>query len=111
MLGEGAFGKVHHVVRKSDGEQFALKVLSKKNITKKLQNEIQRERELLMNVNHPNIIKLHQWFHDPKNLYFVMDWAENGELFHYMKNEGTLELKEAQFLTAEMISIVEYLQK
>lgn len=30
LIGEGAFGKVHHVVRKSDGEQFALKVLPKK---------------------------------------------------------------------------------
>jgi len=34
ILGEGAFGKVHHVVRKADGEQFALKVLTKKNMTK-----------------------------------------------------------------------------
>jgi hypothetical protein len=29
VLGEGAFGKVFHMVRKSDGEQFAIKVLSK----------------------------------------------------------------------------------
>lgn len=73
LIGEGAFGKVHHVVRKSDGELFALKVLAKKNVTKKMQTEIQRERELLMDVDHPSIIKLHQCFHDPKNLYFVMD--------------------------------------
>lgn len=73
ILGEGAFGRVHHVVRKSDGEQFALKLLIKKNMTKKMQTEVQRERMILMKVDHPNIIKLYQAFHDPKNLYFVMD--------------------------------------
>ena len=73
LLGEGAFGKVYHVVRKEDGEEFALKVLTKKNMSKKVHTEIQRERALLMDTDHPNIIKLYQCFHDPKNLYFVMD--------------------------------------
>lgn len=104
ILGEGAFGRVHHVVRKSDGEQFALKLLVKKNMTKKMQNEVQRERMILMKVDHPNIIKLYQAFHDPKNLYFVMDWAENGELFSYMKNEGVLDYKVAQFLSIVSVS-------
>jgi len=111
LLGEGAFGKVHHVVRKIDGEQFAIKVLSKKNVTKKVQNEIQRERMLLMNVDHPNIIKLSQCFHDAKNLYFVMDWAQNGELFNYMLNEGVLDYKIAQFISAELVDTIAYLQE
>lgn len=110
-LGEGAFGEVHHVVRKSDGLQFALKVLSKKNVTKKVHQEIQRERALLMQCDHPNIVKLHQCFHDPKNLYFVMEYVPNGELFTYMTNEGVLKYEVAQFLTAEMVSVIAYLQE
>ena len=111
ILGEGSFGKVHHVVKKCDGEQYALKVITKKNMTKKLQVEIQRERSLLMKVDHPNIIKLHQCFHDAKNLYFAMDWCTNGELFNYMTNEGVLDIKIAQFLAAELVNIITYLKE
>jgi hypothetical protein len=31
VLGEGSFGKVYHVVKKSDGSEFALKVINKKD--------------------------------------------------------------------------------
>jgi 3-phosphoinositide dependent protein kinase-1 len=110
IIGEGAFGRVHHVVKKSDGEEYAIKLVVKKDMTKKMQTEVQRERYILMKVKHPNIIRLHQAFHDPKNLYFVMDLAENGELFSYMKNEGALDYKIAQFLAAEMVNMVAYMQ-
>lgn len=63
-----------------------------------------------MKVDHPNIIKLHQCFHDSKNLYFLMDLVENGELFKYMKNQGTLDYTIAQFLAAQIVDIIAYLQ-
>ena len=64
-----------------------------------------------MKCDHPNIVKLHQCFHDPKNLYFVMDCWSNGELFTYMKNEGVLDYKIAQFLAAEIVNMITYLQE
>mmetsp|Transcript_38686 Transcript_38686/g.38236 ORF Transcript_38686/g.38236 Transcript_38686/m.38236 type:complete len:118 (+) Transcript_38686:243-596(+) len=73
VLGEGSFGTVHHVINKDDGKEYALKIIPKRNIEKKQQNEIQRERSLLMAIDHPNIVKLHYCFHDRTNLYFAMD--------------------------------------
>ena len=39
-----------------------------------------------------------------------MDLASNGELFTYMKNEEILDNKPAQFLTAEIVNMIEHLQ-
>ncbi|CAI2386413.1 unnamed protein product [Moneuplotes crassus] len=109
VLGEGSFGTVHHVINKDDGKEYALKIIPKRNIEKKQQNEIQRERSLLMAIDHPNIVKLHYCFHDRTNLYFAMDCCSNGELYTYMRNEGVIDLKVAKFLAAEIVNMITYM--
>lgn len=39
-----------------------------------------------------------------------MELAPNGELFTYMKNECRVEYLQAQFLAAEIVNMIEYLQ-
>jgi len=68
------------------------------------------KNKILAELRHPGVIKLHQTFQDKLKLYFLVELAPNGELFTYMKNEGTIEYKEAQFLIAEIVNMLEYLQ-
>lgn len=65
----------------------------------------------MTNINHWGIIKLHQTFQDARKLYFLLELAPNGELFTYMKNEGILDLEQGQFLTAEILSMIEHMGK
>jgi serine/threonine protein kinase len=46
---------------------------------------IDREMEIIKEINHPNIIKLHGIFRLPDSLALVMQLAEGGELFEYVK--------------------------
>ena len=39
----------------------------------------------------------------------MLDLAPNGELFHFMKREGTLKIDQVRFLAAEIINILEYM--
>lgn len=42
------------------------------------------EREVLLNLSHPNIIKLHYCFRDEEKLYLVLEEAANKDLFHML---------------------------
>jgi len=39
----------------------------------------------------------------------VLDLAPNGELFHFMRREGTLRIDQVRFVAAEIINILEYM--
>jgi len=43
LIGEGSFGRVFHVVKKEDGNEYALKVMNKKDCNN-IKGRIQREK-------------------------------------------------------------------
>lgn len=120
MLGQGAYGKVFMARKKKGGKLYAIKVISKQKIMQeKKQHEIFRERQALITLDHPNIVKMYWSFNvkkqlfnliqDKKNLYFVLDLAPNGELYTVIKREGKLKYETARFLAAEIVTILEYM--
>ena len=53
---------------------------------------VKSEIQILKILDHPHIIKFHTRFEDPKNIYIVLEYAENGNVFDYLqKNHGILE--------------------
>lgn len=62
-------------------------------------------------IDHPNVIKLHSSFQDRTKLYFLLELANNGELHTYMHNEGRINFIEAQFLTAQIVNVLEFLRE
>lgn len=59
-----------------------------------LMNEISN----LQHLDHPNILKMYEYFEDPKRLYIVTDLYKGGELFHEIKTRGRLAEKDAALL-------------
>ncbi|KAJ3519086.1 hypothetical protein NMY22_g13358 [Coprinellus aureogranulatus] len=60
---------------------------------------------------HPGIIRLHYSFHDPVNLYFVLDLAPNGDLKEVVLKNGPLSLECARFYTAEMVDAILFMHE
>lgn len=46
------------------------------------------ERNILMMMNHPNVISLHSTFQDPKKLYFILEYCPNRDLSDFLKTQG-----------------------
>jgi serine/threonine protein kinase len=47
--------------------------------------EVFNERNILMKVSNPSIVRLHSSFLDKKNVYMVLDYAPNGDFSKYLK--------------------------
>ncbi len=46
---------------------------------------IEREIRIHTNLDHPNIVKLHDSFIQGCTVYMVMDYVENGNLYQYLQ--------------------------
>lgn len=94
--------------------KYAIKVCQKSYIKRQNKQEaIMREKEIMNILNeHPNehFIKLHCTFQDVDRLYFVMTYAENGELLNYMQ-ENPLNLHSVQKYTIQLVEALEHLHK
>ena len=110
QLGKGGYGKVYQVRNKKTGELRACKQLSKLNISDLVKFE--REIDILIKTDHPNIIKLYDVFESNHNLYLVMEECNGGELFdkilEHIEKEEMYSEKEAANILLQVMSAVEY---
>lgn len=109
-MGKGSFGKVYLVKKLSDGKLYAMKKVNKSKLRDlNLVSCAVNERRILGLVDSPFIVRLHYCFQTPKCLYFVMQYAKNGELHYFMKQRQKFSETLAKLYCAEMLLALEYL--
>jgi calcium-dependent protein kinase len=63
-------------------QHFAIKTLEKSKIESAGELEqLKREIEIMLTLDHPNIVKLYEVYEDAKYLHLVMEKCDGGELF------------------------------
>jgi serine/threonine protein kinase len=109
-LGSGTFGKVKLGYHIKSNEKVAIKIIDKRNL--KLQDDIlrvNREVKILKEINHPNIIKVIDISDKKNSCHIVMEYAEGGELFHYITSKKRLTETEASLFFYQIVNAIEYL--
>lgn len=109
-IGSGAFGKVFRVRNKISSLTFACKQVPKNHI---VDPEIfNREIELLIKMDHPNIIKLYEVFEDKRYIYLVLEECIGGELFDRLiarvEHKNIFSEKEAAHIFFQLMSAICY---
>jgi len=85
-LGKGKYGDVYLAREKITNIILAIKVLDKITIKRLCaQKQVIREIKIHSYLSHPNIIKLYGVFHDDDNIYMMMEYAPNGEIYKELK--------------------------
>eukprot|EP00927_Polykrikos_kofoidii_P005460 TRINITY_DN12163_c0_g1_i1.p1 TRINITY_DN12163_c0_g1~~TRINITY_DN12163_c0_g1_i1.p1 ORF type:complete len:554 (+),score=101.83 TRINITY_DN12163_c0_g1_i1:224-1885(+) len=111
LLGEGAFARVVQVRDMRNSQEYALKMVDKKQIQATGRTaSVMTERSLLSSFDHPGIVKLLFTFQDTWTLYFVLELVADGELASQIARMGTCPVEFAQFYTAEIVVVLTYLR-
>ena len=113
LIGVGAYGRVYAGTKKSGKKLYAIKILKKKMINTQIQNNINTEKAILTNLNHPFIMKLNYAFQTQKSLYLITPFMHGGELnYHIYKEKNNYFTEEkTKFYAAQIIIALNHLHE
>ncbi|XP_048468974.1 ribosomal protein S6 kinase 2 alpha-like isoform X1 [Rhincodon typus] len=112
VLGQGSFGKVFLVrkIKAPDlGQLYAMKVLKKATLKVRDRVRTKLERDILVDVNHPFIVKLHYAFQTEGKLYLILDFLRGGDLFTRLSKEVMFTEEDVKIYLAELALALDHL--
>lgn len=109
-LGSGAYGRVVFAVHNLTHQVRAIKIINKFSIKNEtIRSKLMNEVTILKNLDHPNIIKIYEFYEDEFNLYLVLDMCTGGELLDAILKKGSLNEQLAAEYMRQILSTVVYL--
>ncbi|MED6268120.1 Ribosomal protein S6 kinase alpha-6 [Characodon lateralis] len=112
VLGQGSFGKVflvRKIVGPDAGQLYAMKVLKKASLKVRDRVRTKMERDILVEVNHPFIVKLHYAFQTEGKLYLILDFLRGGDVFTRLSKEVMFTEEDVKFYLAELALALDHL--
>lgn len=109
-LGEGAFGSVCRATHRETKQERAIKTMAAPQ-SKGSEDRIRLEINIMKEMNHPNVLKLHEVYEDDRNIFWVLELAPGGDLFDRIIEGGSFSEKQAAVLTRQIVDAANYLHK
>jgi len=104
-LGQGSMGSVAAIRKKDTNAVYALKTIQLVRISKEMIQELRNEIDILMRLDHPNIIRPLELFERKRQMYFVMEMCSGGDLFERIPYTE----KNAAIIINQLLSAIRYL--
>jgi len=92
-------------------QQFALKIISKKNLDKDDLSLLDKEVATMRQVRHQNIVILYNVFDSKSQMCLVLDLLEGGELFDRIIEQGHFTEKNAAHCFGQLVVALGYLHQ
>lgn len=113
ILGTGHYAQVKEAINRESGTIFAVKIFNPTNKQDQA-NQLNRELEILVNLNHPNIIKFYDTYIEPATAnslttLLVLEKINGGELFNRIVRKGKLNPNETKEISRQLLNGLKYL--
>mmetsp|Transcript_647 Transcript_647/g.2055 ORF Transcript_647/g.2055 Transcript_647/m.2055 type:complete len:495 (+) Transcript_647:104-1588(+) len=109
-LGEGAFGVAHLVRDRRTGQHRVLKTINKRQ-SQVPPAQLEREIRNLKACDHPNIIRLFEYYEDYENIYLIMELCVGGELFDRIIESGHFTEVQAAIVMQHIFRAIYYMHE
>ncbi|KAM9845288.1 death-associated protein kinase 3 [Aulostomus maculatus] len=112
-LGSGQFAIVRKCKEKSSSVEYAAKFIKKRRLSSSRRGvsreEIEREVNILREIQHSNIITLHDIFENKTDVILILELVSGGELFDFLAEKESLTEEEATQFLKQILDGVQYL--
>ena len=112
VIGKGAFGNVKLVTDIATNDTYALKCLSKVSIIGcEVQHHVVDEKKIMLMLDHPFIVRLHNTFQDQYQLYLLLELALGGELLQILDRQplGYFDENTVRFYGASLVEVFKHI--
>lgn len=109
ILGYEAYGEVRKAVHLATNELRAIKVIFKRKCSSNHQENIFKEIRIMRELDHPNIVKVYEYFHDDHFIFIVMELIHGGELFERIMKVHHFSERKAAEIFQQILTAVNYL--
>ena len=110
-IGYGAYGEVFICEHKRSKEIRAVKIIDKNSLSKKMieKRKVLNEVDILRTLDHPNVLKVFEYFEDPKNYYLVMEYCSGGDLFDELVQVKSFDEVSTSKILSQILAGVAYI--
>jgi calcium-dependent protein kinase len=111
-LGAGTFGKVYKCLHIPSNSYRAMKIVKRDSVNyQDDEKTFLKEIEVLSKLDHPNIVKIFEYFVDDNNYYVVSELIQGGELYEQLIKVKTYSEATAAIILEQLFSAVYYLHE
>ena len=113
-LGSGSFATVYLVKHNTTGAVRAMKEIKKNTNDAEEDNELEiiNEINILMKMDHPNIVKIFGFYITSNYYYLITEYCEGGSLFDLIiNNNGPFTEIQSSYIMHQLFSVVNYCHK
>lgn len=108
VLGTGMSGPVQ-LAQDKNGRQYAVKSFKKQKLNSQQRNDLQREVEIYLSLDHPHIARLEQVYETEDEVHLVMEFMAGGELYEHLSSKKMYTEEAAAGALHQMLLAVAYL--
>lgn len=108
-LGRGGFAVVFKGKNKATGEYVAVKHIQKKFVDPQELKCLEREIDIMMKVNHPNVLRLLDLYETEEEVVMVIELVTGGELFYKIVDRGAYSEADAAGIVRQLMTGIAYL--
>ena len=101
-IDEEGFGNVKSMIHKKTGQLRAMKII------KKIKNFNYEEIENLILLNHPNILKLYEYYYDEENIYIITEYIRGQALFNKIQQKYRFTEEESAVIIKSILQAITF---
>ena len=109
LIGSGVHAEVHTCYLKENGVKRAVKIIRKDLVdSSSYLLRVEHEKNIVKLFDHPSILRLYEFFEDPKKIFIVREFCEGSEMLRAISRNETYTENQAAKIMYQLFSVVNY---